>query len=668
MATESVRQAARRHRRGIGRRDLRGRPSTASSPAGTAPPSGCSATAPRTSSGSPISLIAPRRPQAEQAEVRARLLAGEPHRADGDRAPPQRRHASSRCSSPHRRRPTTSGAIVGLSVICQDITARRRRSSARSSCARRASPRPSASPTSAASSTTSRTGRDDVVGRVPPDPRRRPGSHADHGAVRVDAPPRRPAAIGGGRGRRPSSAGTPFDLQFRVIRGRRRSSGSCGPAPSPRSTPPARVLTIAGTMTDETERASAELTRQEAETRFEIGFEQAGIGAAIARPRRAPDPRQQRPSAPSSAAPRTSCSGSRWAGYSHPEDLPLGQAVLKRLTAGHDDYTDEHRFVRPDGSVGVGAVHITLVRDESAAPQYYLAQLQDISVRKEMERELAHQAMHDTLTGLPNRALLTDRLLQGLAGSRRRSSQLGVMFIDVDHFKLVNDSFGHDAGDDLLRAAAGQDRGLDPPGRHRRPARRRRVRHRLQRRGPHWRPSGSRTRVVAALAEPWSIGAPRAVRHGQPRHRALGRRRRRRRRLLRDCRRRDVPGEGAWPGPQPSSSTRRSAPRPPAACRSPSAIRHALERDEFMVHYQPVVDLTSGAMISVEALLRWEHPDARAGPPRRVHPDRRGERPDRADRRLGAGAGLSQTSSSGSVIQAEPADGRSDDARTSRWP
>jgi len=81
-------------------------------------------------------------------------------------------------------------------------------------------------------------------------------------------------------------------------------------------------------------------------------------------------------------------------------------------------------------------------------PQYFFMQLQDVTGRKELELELAHQALHDSLTGLPNRALLADRLIQGLAGSRRRGSQLGVIFVDIDEFKVINDSLGHSIGDD----------------------------------------------------------------------------------------------------------------------------------------------------------------------------------------------------------------------------
>src|SRR6185295_17180204 len=105
--------------------------------------------------------------------------------------------------------------------------------------------------------------------------------------------------------------------------------------------------------------------------------------------------------------------------------------VLSRIAGGHDTYSDERRYVRPDASIVWALTHVTLVRDESGEPEYFFVQLQDITGRKLMEQELAHQALHDSLTGLPNRALLTDRLVHGLARTRRRGSQLAVMFLDV---------------------------------------------------------------------------------------------------------------------------------------------------------------------------------------------------------------------------------------------
>jgi diguanylate cyclase (GGDEF)-like protein len=134
------------------------------------------------------------------------------------------------------------------------------------------------------------------------------------------------------------------------------------------------------------------------------------------------------------------------------------------VAAGHDTYADDRRFRRPDGTVVWTSLTITLVRDDRGEPQYYLAQLQDITERKEMERALAHQAMHDSLTGLPNRALLTDRLRQGLAGTRRRGSQIGVVLVDVDHLKLVNDSYGHATGDRLLRTVGERITAILRPG------------------------------------------------------------------------------------------------------------------------------------------------------------------------------------------------------------
>jgi predicted signal transduction protein with EAL and GGDEF domain len=78
----------------------------------------------------------------------------------------------------------------------------------------------------------------------------------------------------------------------------------------------------------------------------------------------------------------------------------------------------------------------------------------DISNRKELEIQLLHQATHDTLTDLPNRALLLDRIQQGIALAKRQSLSVAVLIFDLDHFKKINDSLGHNAGDILLKIVA----------------------------------------------------------------------------------------------------------------------------------------------------------------------------------------------------------------------
>jgi diguanylate cyclase (GGDEF)-like protein len=93
----------------------------------------------------------------------------------------------------------------------------------------------------------------------------------------------------------------------------------------------------------------------------------------------------------------------------------------------------------------------------------------DVSADKQREQEWRRRALHDPLTGLANRALLADRLDHAVAGSARDPRSLAVLFIDLDHFKLVNDRFGHDAGDQVLREAArrfaGSVRAADTVGR-----------------------------------------------------------------------------------------------------------------------------------------------------------------------------------------------------------
>ena len=83
-----------------------------------------------------------------------------------------------------------------------------------------------------------------------------------------------------------------------------------------------------------------------------------------------------------------------------------------------------------------------------------LLSMRDVSDRKALEDELRHQAFHDSLTGLANRALFEDRLVHCLAGARRHGRPAAILFLDLDDFKTINDSLGHASGDELLQAVA----------------------------------------------------------------------------------------------------------------------------------------------------------------------------------------------------------------------
>ena len=112
---------------------------------------------------------------------------------------------------------------------------------------------------------------------------------------------------------------------------------------------------------------------------------------------------------------------------------------------------------------------MSLVRDVAGEPLYLVGQVEDITERKASGERLAHEAIHDPLTGLPNRLLFVDRLAARARGyartpTRRQSGRIAVLFLDLDHFKVVNDSLGHAAGDRLLVAVADRLRAAIRPG------------------------------------------------------------------------------------------------------------------------------------------------------------------------------------------------------------
>lgn len=105
---------------------------------------------------------------------------------------------------------------------------------------------------------------------------------------------------------------------------------------------------------------------------------------------------------------------------------------------------------RKDGSVYVKLLKISIAYDEDGRVEHYIANFHDISERKKAEDRLLHMAHHDPLTGLSNRASLESQMTRAFAGARRDGSKIGVMLIDMDNFKQVNDTLGHNIGDQLL--------------------------------------------------------------------------------------------------------------------------------------------------------------------------------------------------------------------------
>jgi diguanylate cyclase (GGDEF)-like protein len=114
----------------------------------------------------------------------------------------------------------------------------------------------------------------------------------------------------------------------------------------------------------------------------------------------------------------------------------------------------------PNGREVPLAVSASVVRDQHGDSPGVVVILRDVTMEKLAERQLLHLANHDPLTGLPNRILLHDRVAQALARAHRYQKPFAVLLLDLDHFKEVNDTLGHAAGDSLLELVAGRLRGL----------------------------------------------------------------------------------------------------------------------------------------------------------------------------------------------------------------
>jgi diguanylate cyclase (GGDEF)-like protein/PAS domain S-box-containing protein len=209
-----------------------------------------------------------------------------------------------------------------------------------------------------------------------------------------------------------------------------------------------------GIMLDVTEQKIAEQAVRASERRFRATFDGSAVGAA----RVDLDGRiLEANHALGGLLGRSvgGLAGMQLADFVHLNDRETVDAQFGPLARGDvDRYEADRRYVREDGETIWVHVAVSLVRNEEGAPDFVIVMLEDVTIRKLAEQELSHRALHDPLTGLPNRDLLYDRLGMTLARMPRQEAAAAVLFLDLDRFKDVNDTFGHAAGDRLLVAVA----------------------------------------------------------------------------------------------------------------------------------------------------------------------------------------------------------------------
>ncbi|WP_194822052.1 bifunctional diguanylate cyclase/phosphodiesterase [Micromonospora sp. S-DT3-3-22] len=293
----------------------------------------------------------------------------------------------------------------------------------------------------------------------------------------------------------------------------------------------------------------------------------------------------------------------------HPDDAAGMWELYQELIEGkHDSVRVEKRYYRKDGSVVLTDLAVSLIRHDDGRPRFTVAMIEDITQRYELQQRLRFQALHDPLTGLPNRTLFFEKLGQVFADAGPEQ-RIGVCFLDLDGFKAVNDSLGHDLGDRLLVTIArrlsdcvigqghlvarmGGDEfvilvnggeGIDDA-------------------------VGVAELALAAVAAPVLVGD-----HQLAVSASVG---------VVECPASETSvselmkaadttlywakaeGRGRWAVYDPERSAADIARSALAA-----GLPAALDRGEFVVHYQPIVSLLDGSMLAVEALVRWAHPE-----------------------------------------------------------
>jgi diguanylate cyclase (GGDEF)-like protein/PAS domain S-box-containing protein len=201
---------------------------------------------------------------------------------------------------------------------------------------------------------------------------------------------------------------------------------------------------------DLSERSVAEDALRESEERFREAFDHAPVGMSLT----SLDGvfmRVNHALAEILGRPIAVLEGMAVAEVTHPQDRAADQAAIHRMAAGRDrQFSTEKRYVHADGHLVWVSMSASVVPDGEGRPAYFVAQMEDITRRKETEDRLAYLADHDPLTGLYNRRRFERELERLLAHCQRYDHQLAVLLIDLDTFKQINDTLGHAIGDEAL--------------------------------------------------------------------------------------------------------------------------------------------------------------------------------------------------------------------------
>jgi diguanylate cyclase (GGDEF)-like protein/PAS domain S-box-containing protein len=305
-----------------------------------------------------------------------------------------------------------------------------------------------------------------------------------------------------------------------------------------------------------------------------------------------------------------------------------GFTVLSRAPVIVEDWLTETRFEAPPAALGLRSGACVLIEGahgtfgvlsvQSRRPRAYLSEevdflqslanvLADALERQAIDDDIRHRALHDPLTDLPNRVLFMDRLEQALARLRRRRSLAAVLFLDFDDFKVINDSLGHHVGDELLTAVAP------------------RLRHALRASDTVAHLGGDEfailledidgeqdavemaQRLATLFTQPFVIAGGEHF-FSASIGIALARGGESAMELVRDA-------DAAMYRAKERGRARyevfddATRGRVVARLRVENDLRRALERDEFSLHYQPVVAMSDRSIVGLEALIRWQHPD-----------------------------------------------------------